>query len=551
MVYFFTYGYFGKSLKMTKGNEVFDYIIVGGGSAGCVLAAKLSADPLVKVLLLEAGKSDSNPLIHVPAGFAKLTAGPYQWGYVSQPQKYAQDRKIPLAQGKVLGGGGSINAQVYTRGAREDYDRWVSEFGCTGWGSETMLNYFKIAEDNERLSGKYHSRGGPLGVSDLVNPHELTKAFVASGQEMGLPYNSDFNGESQFGVGYYQTTTRNGKRCSASVAYLHPVLHRKNLVVRTKVIVSRIIIEKKIAVGVSVINGKLIENYNATREVIIAAGAFGSPKLMQLSGIGDPTDLHKAGIKVENALPGVGKNLQDHCDLDIIYSINQKISMDRMDSVSPFTVNAGLEYLLYKRGPLASTVVEGGMFSFSDSKEKTPDLQFHFLPAAGVESGVAGTKKGFGVTLNVYYLRPKSRGTVRIASADPREAPLIDPNYLSEDKDLELSVEGLRQMREVMSQPSISKYVTKEHLANGATLNSKDSYIKFVRENGRTSYHPVGTCAMGSHEGSVVSPELKVHGIGNLRVADSSVMPEIVSSNTQAPTIAIAERAADLILGSV
>lgn len=534
---------------MTKSNERFDYIIAGGGTAGCVLAAKLSADPSVTVLLLEAGKSDSHPLIHIPAGFAKLTAGPFQWGYVSQPQKHAMDRRIPLAQGRVLGGGGSINAQVYTRGARDDYDRWVSKYGCNGWDSETMLRYFKMAEDNERLSGEYHSHGGPLGVSDLANPHELTKAFVQSGQEMGLPYNSDFNGESQFGVGYYQTTTRNGKRCSAAVGYLHPVLNRKNLVVKTQVNVSRIIIENKIAVGVSVMNGKSILNFTATREVIVAAGAFGSPKLMQLSGIGDPVDLQKAGVEIECELKGVGKNLQDHCDLDIIYSINKKISMDRMDSVSPFTANAGIQYLLYKRGPLASTVVEGGMFSYSGKKETTPDLQFHFLPAAGVEAGVAATQKGFGVTLNVYFLRPRSRGTVRIASSDPRNAPLVDPNYLSEDYDLEATIEGLRQMREVMSQPSISKFITKEHLANGATLNSMDSYVKFVRENGRTSYHPVGTCAMGVGEESVVSPELKVHGIGNLRIADSSVMPEIVSSNTQAPTIAIAERAADLILG--
>jgi choline dehydrogenase len=533
---------------MTKDDARFDYIIVGGGTAGCVLAAKLSSDPLVTVLLIEAGKSDSHPLIHVPAGFAKLTAGPFQWGYISQPQKNAMDRKIPLAQGRVLGGGGSINAQVYTRGAPNDYERWVSEYGCKGWDSATMLKYFKMSEDNERLSGQYHSYGGPLGVSDLANPHELTKAFVQSGQEMGLPYNSDFNGESQFGVGYYQTTTRNGKRCSAAVGYLHPALNRKNLVVKTQVTVSRIVIENKIAVGVLVMSGKSTKTYSATREIIVAAGAFGSPKLLQLSGIGDPVDLERAEIKIESELMGVGKNLQDHCDLDIIYSINKKISMDRMDSISPFTANAGIEYLLYKRGPLASTVVEGGMFSYSDKKEKTPDLQFHFLPAAGVEAGIAATEKGLGVTLNVYYLRPKSRGTVRIASSDPRVAPLIDPNYLSEDSDLEATIEGLRQMREVMSQPAISKYVTKEHLAKGATLNSKDSYVKFVRENGRTSYHPVGTCAMGSHEESVVSPHLKVHGIGNLRIADSSIMPEIVSSNTQAATIAIAERAADLIL---
>lgn len=533
---------------MKKIDQRFDYIIAGGGSAGCVLASRLSADPSVTVLLVEAGKSDSNPLIHVPAGFAKLTSGPYQWGYHSQPQKHAMDRKIPLAQGKVLGGGGSINAQVYTRGAKEDYDRWSTKYGCVGWDSQAMLNYFKMSEGNERLSGEYHSTDGPIGVSDLANPHELTKAFVQSGQEMGLPYNSDFNGESQFGVGYYQTTTRNGKRCSAAVGYLRPVIKRKNLVVKTQSDITQILIKDKVAVGVSVLNGSSSTNYYATREVIVTAGAFGTPKLMQLSGIGDPLDLKNAGIKVECELVGVGKNLQDHCDLDIIYSINRKISMDRMDSVTPFTANAGIEYLLYKRGPLASTVVEGGMFSYSGNGEKNPDLQFHFLPAAGAEAGVTTTKKGFGVTLNVYFLRPRSRGTVRVPSSDPRVAPLIDPNYLSDEYDLEVTIEGLRQMREIMSQPSISKYVTKEHLPGDEVLNSKDSLIKFARQYGRTAYHPVGTCAMGTSKDSVVSPDLKVYGIDQLRIADSSVMPELVSSNTQAPTIAIAEKAAELIL---
>lgn len=529
--------------------ETFDYIIAGGGSAGSVLAARLSEDPSISVLLIEAGKKDSHPLIHVPIGFAKLTAGPFQWGFVSQPQRHAKNREIPLAQGRVLGGGGSINAQVFTRGAREDYDNWERKFGAKGWGSEQMMYYFIKSEDNERLSGKYHGNGGPLGVSDLVNPHPMTRAFVQAGQQMGLPYNSDFNGETQYGVGYYQTTTRGARRCSAAVGYLRPARNRPNLQIITQGHVKKILIENKRAVGVEVIIKKQVHTFKTKREVIVAAGAYGSPKLLQLSGIGDPVDLKSAGVDTIHSLVGVGKNLQDHCDLDIIYSIKDYISLDRLARPRLHTIKAGAEYVFFKKGPLASTAVEGGMFSYSNKSEKTPNLQFHFLPAAGIEAGVVGAKPGFGVTLNVYLVRPESRGTMRIASADPLRAPLIDPNYLSTDYDLEATVEGLRQMREVMSQPAMAKFVKSEHLAGNAELTNKDSYIEFVRSFGRTSYHPVGTCAMGNGDLAVVDENLRVYGIDGLRVADSSIMPAINSSNTQAPTVAIAEKASDLILG--
>jgi choline dehydrogenase len=529
--------------------DMFDYIVAGGGTAGSVLAARLSEDPSVSVLLIEAGKKDSHPLIHVPIGFAKLTAGPFQWGFVSQPQKHAQNREIPLAQGRVLGGGGSINAQVFTRGAREDYDNWEKTYGATGWGTDQMMHYFIKSEDNERLSGKYHGNGGPLGVSDLVNPHPMTRAWVQAGQQMGLPYNSDFNGESQYGVGYYQTTTRGSRRCSASVGYLRPARNRPNLKIITQGHVKKVVIENKRATGVEVIIKNRVHSYAAKREVIVTAGAYGSPKILQLSGIGDPADLKAAGVEVIHSLYGVGKNLQDHCDLDIIYSIKDYISLDKLAKPGFHVIKAGAEYALFKKGPLASTAVEGGMFSNSNPNEKTPNLQFHFLPAAGIEAGVIGTKPGYGVTLNVYLVRPESRGTMRIASSDPMKAPLIDPNYLATDYDLEATVEGLRQMRESMSQPAIAKFVTAEHLAGNAELTNKDSYIQFARNFGRTSYHPVGTCAMGNGDQSVVDANLKVYGIEGLRVADSSIMPAINSSNTQAPTVAIAEKAADLILG--
>ncbi|MCQ4080849.1 GMC family oxidoreductase N-terminal domain-containing protein [Streptomyces sp. RB6PN25] len=531
-------------------DDEYDYVIAGGGTAGCVLANRLSADPAVRVLLLEAGRSDRNPLIHVPAGFAKLTAGPYEWGWRSQPQRHCNDRVIPLAQGKVIGGGGSINAQVFTRGAHEDYDEWDKKYGCTGWSFNDILRYFLRSEDNDRLSAPWHGNGGPLGVSDPVNPHPLSKAFVRAGQEFGLPYNGDFNGESQYGVGLYQNTTRGSRRCSAAVGYLHPAKKRPNLTAKPGHLIARVILDGKRAVGIETTTGKSRHRYRARREVIVSAGTIGSPKILQLSGIGDPADLREAGVDVRHALPGVGKNLHDHCDLDIIYELNTYQSMDRFARPRPATVAAGIEYAAFRKGPLASTVVEGGAFSYGNREEATPDLQFHFLPAAGVEAGIAGVRPGYGCTLNSYFVRPRSRGTVRIASADPAQPPLIDPNYLADDYDLEMSMEGVRQSREIMAQPSMARHVKAEHLAGGQALKSKDDHIRFVRGHGRTSYHHVGTCAMGDADSSVVSPDLTVHGLDGLRVVDASVMPRIVSSNTQAPTVMIAEKASDLILGN-
>ena len=527
--------------------DSFDYVIAGGGTAGCVLANRLSADPSVRVLLLEAGRSDAHPLIHVPAGFAKLTAGPYQWGFVSTPQRHCENRRIPLAQGKVLGGGGSINAQVFTRGVADDYDAWAKEYGCEGWSADEVRKYFVRSEGNERLSGPLHGSNGPLKVSDPVNPHPLSKAFVRAGQEFGLPYNSDFNGESQYGVGLYQNTTHNARRCSASVAYIRPVRHRRNLVIKTRVMVNRVLLEGNRAIGVEVAEGGTVRRYTATREVILSAGPFGSPKILQLSGIGDPEDLKQVGIEVRHALPGVGKNLHDHCDLDTVYELNTYLSMDRYQRPLPATVAAGLQYMAFRKGPLASTVVEAGAFSYADREEPTPDLQFHFLPASGAEAGITALRPGYGVTLNSYFLRPRSRGTVRVASADPRQAPLIDPNFLADDYDVERSIEGVRQSREIMAQPSIARYIKREHVPE-RNLRTKDDYIAFARKYGRTSYHPVGTCAMGDSDQSVVSPRLTVHGLHGLRVVDSSVMPRIVSSNTQAPTVMIAEKASDMIL---
>ncbi len=529
-------------------DAAYDYVIAGGGTGGSVLAGRLSEDPSVSVLLLEAGRSDRHPFIHMPAGFPRLKGGPYQWAYNSVPQKHSNGRSIPLPQGRVLGGGGSINSQVFTRGVAEDYDGWVADYGCEGWSAAEVLKYFVRSESNSRLSGPLHGSQGPLGVSDLLRPHQLSAAFVRAGQEFGLPYNNDFNGAEQLGVGFYQTTTKNGRRCSAAVAYLKPARKRRNLTVRVNVAVSKVIIKDGRAVGIQAIEGGMARTYSARREVIIASGAFGSPKLLQLSGIGDPADLAAAGIDTVHALPGVGKNLQDHCDLDIIYELTAGHSLDRFNRVRPATALAGLEYLAFRSGPFASNLVEAGGFSYANTDESTPDLQFHFLPAARREAAMTSLRPGFGATLNSYFLRPRSRGTVRLASSDPTRPPLIDPNFLADDYDLEMTIAGVQQSRQIMEQSSMAAFTKAEHIGDGSRVATRDEYVNFVRSYGRTSYHPVGTCAMGTTDNSVVSPRLKVYGLEGLRVVDSSVMPRLISANTQAPTIMIAEKAVDMIL---
>ncbi|MBF0276609.1 MAG: GMC family oxidoreductase N-terminal domain-containing protein [SAR324 cluster bacterium] len=526
---------------------MWDYIIVGGGAAGCVLANRLSADDRVKVLLLEAGPMDKNPYIHMPIGFSKLTDGPYTWGYSSVPQKNCMNRTILLAQGRVLGGGSSINAMVFTRGTPADYDRWANEEGCPGWSFKEIQPYFLRSEDNDRLSGSWHGVGGPQGVSDLVNPQNLSNVFVRAAQEFGLKYNGDFNGETQEGTSIYQTSTRNARRCSSATGYLKPVMKRKNLTVRTGWMTSRLIIENGRATGVEVVREGKSETLKASAEVLVSAGAIGSPKLLMLSGLGPQEHLRNKGIEVVADLPGVGQNLQDHFDIDISYELKGPYSLDKYNSWH-LMIWAGLQYLLFGTGPVTSNAVEGGAFSFSDKKQANPDLQFHFLPAAGVEAGVPPIPSGNGCTLNSYFLRPRSRGSVTLQSNDPTHIPAIDPNYIDDPYDLERSVDGVIQSREMMSQASFEPYVKLEHFP-GPGVKTKKDVEEYARQYGRTSYHHVGTCKMGTDEMAVVDPELKVKGVEGLRVIDSSVMPSLVSSNTYAPTLMIAEKAADLIMG--
>lgn len=528
----------------------FDYVIVGGGSAGCVLAARLSEDPSATVCLIEAGGRDTNPLIHMPVGFAKMTTGPLTWGLTTAPQRHANNREIPYAQARVLGGGGSINAEIFTRGHPSDYDRWETE-GAEGWAFKDVQKYFLRSEGNTILSGEWHGTDGPLGVSNLPSPNRTSLAFVQSCQEIGMPYNPDFNGALQEGAGIYQTTIRGNRRCSAAVGYLKPVLGRKNLIVITGALVLRVVFQGKRATGVEYALKGATQVAHATSEVVVTSGAIGSPKLMMLSGVGPAAHLKGKGITVVQDLPGVGQNLTDHFGIDIVAELKGHESLDKYNKPH-WAAWAGAQYFLFNSGPVTSNVVEGGAFWYSNGPGSAPkpDLQFHFLCGAGAEAGVPSVPKGSsGVTLNSYTLRPKSRGSVTLRSADPKDTPIVDPNFLADPDDLRCSVEGVKISREIFSAPSLQKYIKAIRFPDDRVRSQAD-FEAYARQYGRTSYHPVSTCRMGKDEMAVVDPALRVRGIDGLRICDSSVMPSLIGSNTNAPSIMIGERAADLIRGN-
>ena len=517
----------------------YDYIIVGAGSAGCTLANRLSEDPGTRVLLLEAGPRDWHPFYKIPAGFAKMTKGIGSWGWHTVPQRHMKDMVIRYTQAKVIGGGSSINAQIYTRGNALDYDEW-RQAGCTGWGYDDILPYFRKAEDNDTFDNRYHGKGGPLGVSQPRAPLPICDAYFAAAGQLGIPRNLDMTGEVQDGVGFYQLTQKNYRRSSTSVAYLRPAERRPNLTVQTGAQVLRIVVDQGRATGVELAGQGVLR----AGEVILSAGAIGSPRLLQLSGIGPADHLRDLGIPVVFDQPNVGANLQDHVDLFVIAECTGPHTYDRF-AKPHLSALAALQYLLTRKGPVASSLFETGGFWYADPNARSPDIQLHLGLGSGIEAGVAAMPQG-GVTLNSAYLRPRSRGTVRLASADPLAAPLIDPNYWADPHDREMSIGGLKLAREIMRQDALKPFVLAERLP-GPDVQTDEDYFNYACAHAKTDHHPAGTCRMGADPHAVVDPQLRFNGIAGLRVVDASIMPSVVSSNTNAATIMIAEKAADMI----
>jgi choline dehydrogenase-like flavoprotein len=521
-------------------SESYDFLIIGGGSAGSVIASRLSENPDVTVCLLEAGGSDRHPFFHLPAGFAKMTKGIGSWGWTTTPQKHMQNKIFPYTQAKVIGGGSAINAQIYTRGHPLDYDEW-RQLGCVGWSYEDVLPYFRKSEANDTFDNRYHGKNGPLGVSKPAAPLPICEAYFAAANALGIPFNPDVAGDVQEGAAYYQLTQRNARRSSAAMAFLHPNKRRPNLTVKLGANVRRMLFDKGRAVGVEMLDRALI---HADTEVILCSGAIGSPRMLQLSGIGPADDLRALGIDVLLDQPQVGANLQDHLDLYCIAEVSGPHTYDRF-AKPHLGALAGLQYLFTKSGPVASSLFETGGFWYADPDARSPDLQFHLGLGTGIEAGVASMPDG-GVTLNSCYLRPRSRGTVRLQSSDPTKAPLIDPNYCADRQDRAMSIRGLKLTQDILAQEPLKPFIKAERLP-GREVQTDDDYFNFICQHSKTSHHCAGTCAMGPGDSAVVTPRLAFNGIERLRVADASIMPRVVSSNTNAPTIMIGEKAADMI----
>lgn len=533
----------------------FDYIIVGAGSAGCVLANRLSEDGKSTVLLLEAGGKDSSLMIHIPVGYAQTLKDPkVNWLYETEPDPGTNDRVHTWPRGKVLGGSSSINGLLYIRGQRQDYDGWA-QLGLRGWSYDDLHPYFVRSQHQEREGMDGHGKGGPLNVSDVTEKHPVSDAVIEAGKAMGLPHR-DVNGEDQEGVAYYQLTVKNGRRWSAAVAYLNPAKKRANLQIETKALAARVLFEGTRAIGIEYTQNGQTQVAKARREVILAGGAINSPQLLELSGIGDPNVLRAQGIDVVSALPGVGENLQDHFVIGNRYRMKPGSPSVNEQSRGVAMIGEVFKYLTQRKGLLTLSAAHVAAFIKTRPELATPDVQYHILPATMdlqkmTETGDMELEKQPGITIAPCQLRPESRGSVHIKSAKHDHHPAIRPNYLSNPLDQQTAVAGIRWARDLAQQQPLAQYIEHE-LEPGAEMQSDEELLAFARETGGTIYHPVGTCKMGMDGDvmAVVDDQLRVRGVEGLRVVDASVMPRLVSGNTNAPTIAIAEKACDMIRGA-
>ena len=534
----------------------FDYIVVGAGSAGCVLANRLSADPACSVLLVEAGGKDRNPLFRLPMLMGKLFhAGIYNWCYHTEPVPSLGGRSLYWPRGKVLGGSSTINGMIYVRGNRHDYDRWA-QMGLAGWSYDEVLPAFRRSEGHVERDGAYHGRGGELTVCRARSTNPLFDVFVEAGRQAGQPVNDDFNGAEQQGVGRYDFTIRRGRRCSTSTAFLRPIRHRRNLAIASGNLVRRVVVEGARATGVDLVQGAETQTIRAEREVILCAGTVNSPQLLMLSGIGPGDELKRHRIPVVHELPGVGRNLQDHVDCVLAYACTKPITLYR-ELRADRMIRSVAEGMLYGRGIATTFPYEAGAFLKTRPDLLAPDVQVHFMPALENVAKLHFPKpfrkppleETHGFSLRVGPLNPESRGWIGLRSADPADAPLIQPNYLESEADCRTTIAGIRMVRDVIAQPAFAAYRGQE-VAPGEAVQSDAELTAWLRANAMTTFHPVGTCRMGTDPMAVVDAKLAVHGIAGLRVADASVMPVIVSGNTNAPAIMIGEKAAEFILGA-
>jgi len=528
--------------------EKYDYIIIGAGSAGCVLANRLSSNPANRVLLLEAGGADINPWIHIPVGYFKTMHNPRtDWCYVTEPDKGIAGRSIQWPRGKVLGGTSSLNGLLYVRGQAEDYDHWA-DLGNVGWSYKEVLPYFKKSEDQERGANEYHGVGGPLKVSDLRLRRPIADMFIKAAEQTGIPWNPDYNAESQEGVSYFQQTAHKGFRWSTAKGFLRPARKRPNLVVKTKAHIARLLFEGTSVVGVEYFQNGKQQQVFSNKEVLLSAGAIGSPQILQLSGIGPRELLEKHDIPVIKDLPGVGKNLQDHLQIRLVFKTSQRTLNDEVNNYLK-QLWVGMQYVFNRTGPLTLAASQVAIFTKTDPAMSRPDIQFHMQPLSADKPG-EGAHKFSAFTASVCQLRPHSHGHIEIKSNDPFEHPAIHPNYLSDDRDAKVAIESIKIARKIAEAPALSPHITGEYVP-GQQYQTDEQLLEAARNFSQTIYHPTSTCKMGHDEMAVVNDRLQVHGVNGLRVIDASIMPEIVSGNTNAPTIMIAEKGADMILEDV